>query len=177
MPHFGRVSDKAGNSNSAERVDPMQAFLDAFPDQTAASFMGDREFIGNAWNPWLQTKKISHFLCFLDDMKIFDASHAPRAVGQHATRLKLWDRLSLKAYSSEVAGFHFAKTCHRGWGCGMSENANGLVCQCFPEWTRFAKSSTVEVEPAKNIINSCLQIASAFNLANDVFLASKSPPI
>lgn len=98
VPLFWRVLDKAGNSNAAERIDLMQAFKDAFPDQPMASFTGDREFIGNAWIEWLQTNKIPHFLRLREDMKIFDATHAPLAIAQHASRLKSGERLVLRGF-------------------------------------------------------------------------------
>lgn len=98
VPLFWRVLDKAGNSNAAERIDLMQTFKDTFPDQPVASFTGDREFIGNSWIAWLQTKQIPHFLRLREDMKIFDATHAPLAIAQHAARLKPGDRRVLKGW-------------------------------------------------------------------------------
>jgi hypothetical protein len=98
VPLFWRVLDKAGNSNAVERIDIMQTYLDAFPDQPVASFTGDREFIGNSWIAWLQNKGIPHFLRLREDMKIFDASHAPLALAQHAAYLKAGERLVLKGW-------------------------------------------------------------------------------
>ncbi len=98
MPLFWRVLDKAGNSNAAERIDLMQTYQNAFPDQPVASFTGDREFIGNAWIAWLQAKQIPHFLRLREDMKIFDATHAPLAIAQHAARLNVGERLVLKGW-------------------------------------------------------------------------------
>jgi DDE family transposase len=96
VPLFWRVLDKAGNSNAVERIDLMQTCLSAFADQPVASFTGDREFIGNAWIAWLQDKEIPHFLRLREDMKIFDATHAPLAIAQHAARLKVGERLVFK---------------------------------------------------------------------------------
>lgn len=98
VPLFWRVLDKAGNSNTAERIDLMQAFKDAFADQPVASFTGDREFIGNAWIEWLQTNEIRHFLRLREDMKIFDERHAPLAIARHAARLKPGERLVLRGF-------------------------------------------------------------------------------
>jgi len=98
VPLFWRVLDKAGNSNAAERIDLMQTYLDAFPDQSVASFTGDREFIGNRWIEWLQANKIRHFLRLREDMNIFDATHAPLAIAQHAARLTPGERLVLKGW-------------------------------------------------------------------------------
>lgn len=98
VPLFWRVLDKAGNSNAAERIDLMQTFKNEFPDQPVASFTGDREFIGNIWIAWLQAKQIPHFLRLREDMKIFDATHAPLAIAQHAVRLCPGERLVLKGW-------------------------------------------------------------------------------
>lgn len=98
VPLFWRVLDKAGNSNAAERIDLMQTYLDAFPNQLVASFTGDREFIGNSWIEWLQAKEIQHFLRLREDMKVFDATHAPLAIAQHAARLNPGERLVLKGW-------------------------------------------------------------------------------
>ena len=98
VPLFWRVLDKAGNSNTAERIELMQSFTDTFPDQPVASFTGDREFIGNAWITWLQAKEIQHFLRLREDMKIFDATHAPLAIAQHAARLKLGEHRVFKGW-------------------------------------------------------------------------------
>lgn len=98
VPLFWRVLGKAGNSNAAERIDLMQTFKETFPDQPVASFTGDREFVGNVWIAWLQTNKIPHFLRLREDMKIFDASHAPLAIAHHAARLKVSERLVFKGF-------------------------------------------------------------------------------
>lgn len=98
VPLFWRVLDKAGNSNAVERIDLMQTFKEVFPDQPIASFTGDREFIGNAWIEWLQANKIPHFLRLREDMKVFDATHAPLAIAQHAARLKVGEHLVFKGW-------------------------------------------------------------------------------
>lgn len=98
VPLFWRVLDKAGNSNADERIDLMQAFKNVFPDQPLASFAGDREFIGNRWIAWLQAEKIPHFLRLREDMKVFDDTHAPLSIAQHAARLKVGERLVFKGF-------------------------------------------------------------------------------
>jgi hypothetical protein len=96
IPLFCRVLDKAGNSNTAERIDLMQVFKATFPDQPVASLTGDREFIGNAWMEWLQHAAIPHFLRLREDMHVFNDSHAPLSLRQHGGRLKIGQRLVLK---------------------------------------------------------------------------------
>jgi hypothetical protein len=96
IPLFWRVLDKAGNSNTAERIDLMQVFKATFPHQPVASLTGDREFIGNVWIEWLQQAAIPHFLRLREDMQVFNDAHAPLALRQHAARLRTGDRLVLK---------------------------------------------------------------------------------
>ena len=96
IPLFCRVLDKTGNSNTAERIDLMQIFKATFPDQPVASLTGDREFIGNAWIEWLQHAAIPHFLRLREDMHVFNDSHAPVSLRQHAAHLKTGQRLVLK---------------------------------------------------------------------------------
>jgi len=110
VPLFWRVLDKAGHSNTAERIDLMQVFKATFPDQLAeraddhkrsasgaiASLTGDRAFIGNAWIEWLQHAGIPHFLRLREDMHVFNDSHAPLPLRQHAARLRTGERLVLK---------------------------------------------------------------------------------
>ena len=112
IPLFWRVLDKAGNSNTAERIDLMQVFKATFPDQLAkraddhkrlasgpiASLTGDREFIGNAWITWLQQAGIPHFLRLREDMQVFNDTHAPLALRQHGARLRTGQRLVLKGW-------------------------------------------------------------------------------
>jgi hypothetical protein len=96
IPLFYRVLDKAGNSNTAERIDLMQSFKTTFPDQPVASLTGDREFIGNTWIEALQQAGIPHFLRLREDMHVFNAGHAPLPLRQHGARLKIGQRLVLK---------------------------------------------------------------------------------
>jgi hypothetical protein len=96
IPLFWRVLDKAGNSNTAERIDLMQGFKATFADQPVASLTGDREFIGNSWIEALQQAAIPHFLRLREDMHVFNDSHAPLPLRQHGARLKTGERLVLK---------------------------------------------------------------------------------
>jgi len=96
IPLFWRVLDKAGNSNTAERIDLMQVFKATFPDQPVASLTGDREFIGNTWIEWLQQAAIPYFLRLREDMHVFNEGHAPLPLRQHGARLRPGERRVLK---------------------------------------------------------------------------------
>ncbi len=88
VPLLWTILDKAGCSSTAERIDLMQSFLSAFPDQKLASFAGDREFIGNKWISWLHDNGVPYVLRLREGMKVFDAAHVPGAIARHAAGLK-----------------------------------------------------------------------------------------
>lgn len=71
VPLLWTILDKAGCSSTAERIDLMQTFLNAFPDQKVASFAGDRKFIGNAWIAWLHDNGVPYVLRLRESMKSF----------------------------------------------------------------------------------------------------------
>jgi hypothetical protein len=108
IPLFWRVLDKAGNSNTTERIDLMQEFKATFPHQPVASLTGDREFIGNTWIEWLQRAGIPHFLRLREDMHVFNDAHAPLPLRQHAARLRTGQRLVLKGWWRIGASEHNA---------------------------------------------------------------------
>ena len=56
IPVCWRVLDKAGNSNTKERIAILEHVLRLFGVDKIASLLADREFIGDAWLAWLQEK-------------------------------------------------------------------------------------------------------------------------
>lgn len=54
--------DKAGNSNTAERLDLLEAFNEVFGFHRIKSLMADREFIGKKWFRMLDSHKIPYFI-------------------------------------------------------------------------------------------------------------------
>jgi hypothetical protein len=50
--------DKAGNSNTADRIVLIQTFVNRFGKERIAGLLGDREFIGNEWFGWLRKQSI-----------------------------------------------------------------------------------------------------------------------
>jgi hypothetical protein len=53
VPLIWTLLPKAGNSNTAERVDLLDRLERIFPQMRIGSLTGDREFIGNAWMTYL----------------------------------------------------------------------------------------------------------------------------
>ena len=54
--------DKAGNSNTAERIDLLEAFNEVFGFHRIKSLMADREFVGKKWFQTLNKHKIPYFI-------------------------------------------------------------------------------------------------------------------
>ena len=59
IPLFWTALDKAGNSNTAERIALMQRLLDAFPARRIAYLLADRECIGREWLAVLAKRGLS----------------------------------------------------------------------------------------------------------------------
>jgi hypothetical protein len=51
-----------GNSNTRERIDILQLFVNVFGVKRIGSLMADREFIGKVWIDFLVRKKIPFFI-------------------------------------------------------------------------------------------------------------------
>lgn len=58
LPIFWSVLEKAGNSNTAERMALIERFIQVFGADRIAVLLADREFIGEAWFRWLQKQRI-----------------------------------------------------------------------------------------------------------------------
>lgn len=58
LPVFWSVLDKAGNSDTAERIALMERFLKVFGIAKIEALLADREFVGEAWFRWLQKQGI-----------------------------------------------------------------------------------------------------------------------
>lgn len=54
--------DKAGNSNTAERIDLLEKFNEIFGFHRVNSLMADREFVGQKWFQMLNKNKIPYFI-------------------------------------------------------------------------------------------------------------------
>ena len=58
LPLFWSVLNKAGNSNTAERIALMERFLTVFGVAKIGALLADREFVGEDWFRWLQSQGI-----------------------------------------------------------------------------------------------------------------------
>lgn len=108
--------DKAGNSNTAERLDLLKEFDEVFGFSRIKSLMADREFIGKMWFQMLEQHKIPYFIRMKDNTLLpwgSDPIHAKQFfhhLGEGQTRL-----IAKEMYGGNV---YFA---------GTLSKSNGLV--------------------------------------------------
>lgn len=62
IPILWKALPKKGNSNTLERIDLLQIFIDVFGAQRIAALTADREFIGKVWIDYLITHNIPFFI-------------------------------------------------------------------------------------------------------------------
>lgn len=62
--------NKAGNSNTAERIDLLEEFNEIFGFHRIKSLMADREFIGQKWFKMLNNTKIPYFIRVKENTKL-----------------------------------------------------------------------------------------------------------
>jgi len=62
IPILWKALPKKGNSNTLERIDLLQIFIDIFGAQRIAALTADREFIGKAWVDYLIQHNIPFFI-------------------------------------------------------------------------------------------------------------------
>lgn len=76
--------DKAGNSNTDERILIMEIFLDLFGKERIEQLVADREFVGNQWLCWLRDQGI-HF-----NLRVKENFQVTNARGQEVPVYKLF---------------------------------------------------------------------------------------
>ena len=98
LPLFWVLLDKAGNSNTVERIDLMAKFKEVFPDQPIASLTADREFIGNRWLDWLHEQGIGFAIRLKENMMIWQEGYAPIKLSTPASFLKKGQKHRLNGF-------------------------------------------------------------------------------
>ncbi len=58
IPLLWTLLNKKGNSNTQERIDLLNRFLNLYGHERIKSLLADREFIGQDWFIWLKKKQI-----------------------------------------------------------------------------------------------------------------------
>ena len=80
--------EKAGNSNTAERVVLLERFLAPFGAHRIATLLADREFVGEDWFTWLQHQGIPFHLRIKCD------THIPNAWNKFMRADRLFESLA-----------------------------------------------------------------------------------
>ena len=62
IPICWKMLDKAGNSDTQERIDLISRFINLFGSQRIKGLLADREFIGEDWFKWLEQNKIPYII-------------------------------------------------------------------------------------------------------------------
>jgi hypothetical protein len=73
LPLFWTVLDKAGNSDTTERIALLERFLAVFGAHRIAVLLADREFVGENWLRWLQRQRIPFYQRLKRDTRIPNA--------------------------------------------------------------------------------------------------------
>lgn len=62
IPVYWTCLDKRGNSNTAERIELLDAFISLFGQKRVKYLLADREFVGEEWFKYLIKKKIPFYI-------------------------------------------------------------------------------------------------------------------
>lgn len=62
IPIYWDLLDKKGNSNTQERIDLLNKFINNFGKDCIAGILADREFVGDKWFAWLMKEKIRFYI-------------------------------------------------------------------------------------------------------------------
>lgn len=98
VPLIFTLLPKAGNSNTAERIDLMDRLKAVFPDMKIASLTGDREFIGNGWMAYLAREKIPFVLRLKENQLVAREGYETWPIERIAQNLKRGKAMILKGY-------------------------------------------------------------------------------
>ncbi len=71
IPLMFSMLDKRGNSDTQERIDLMNNYLEWFGVETIDCLLADREFIGGDWLEYLNRKRIGYHIRIRNNFKIF----------------------------------------------------------------------------------------------------------
>ncbi|WP_051960122.1 IS4 family transposase [Sphingobacterium sp. ML3W] len=71
IPLLFKMLDKRGNSNTQERIDLMQNFIDWFGLDQIDCLLADREFVGDLWLNFLNLNNIRYHIRIRNNFKVF----------------------------------------------------------------------------------------------------------
>lgn len=82
IPIYWELLDKAGNSDTKERIDLITKFTNKFGKDCIAGILADREFVGDDWFSWLITEKIFFYIRIKKNFLTTDSRGRPAHVYQ-----------------------------------------------------------------------------------------------
>ena len=71
FPLLFTMLNKRGNSNSQERIDLINRFINLFGKQIIESVVADREFVGQQWLEFLNRNNIRYYIRIRNNFKVF----------------------------------------------------------------------------------------------------------
>mgnify|MGYP000007624975 CR=1 FL=1 len=107
FPLLWTLLRKAGNSNTAERIELMERFLALFPAEKVAALLADREFVGQEWFDYLTGRRIRFRIRVKDNTRIANLNGIP---------LNAWRYFGDLA----VLEYRILPRPRRVWGCSLS---------------------------------------------------------
>jgi hypothetical protein len=79
FPLLFKLQPKRGNSNTAERIEMINRFLDLFGHDSIGCLVADREFVGEQWLEYLNRAKIPYYLRIRDNFWVTDPRTGKRS--------------------------------------------------------------------------------------------------
>jgi hypothetical protein len=96
IPLLWMMLPTAGNSSTSERTELLDRLHAAFPDMKIAALMGDREFVGDAWIAYLQSRNIHFILRLRENQYALRAGYVALPISVIARHLKVGDKMIVK---------------------------------------------------------------------------------
>lgn len=72
IPVYWTCLEKRGNSNTAERIELLDAFISLFGQKRIKYLLADREFVGEEWFKYLVKKKIPYYIRVRENFYLHD---------------------------------------------------------------------------------------------------------
>ena len=77
IPIYWELLDKKGNSNTKQRINLLEKFINKFGQGCIAGFLADREFIGKDWFNWLSKNNILFCIRIKNNFKTTNSRGGP----------------------------------------------------------------------------------------------------
>lgn len=95
VPILWKALPKKGNSNSQERIDLLQTFIDVFGCKRIGSLSADREFIGKPWIDYLIKNRIPFFIRIKEN-RLVEWGDEMKPIGKFFRHLKKNEKRNIR---------------------------------------------------------------------------------